>query len=325
MRAIVRRQFGGPEVLEVRELADPDPKPGHVLIEVKAFGVNHAETHMRKGEWPEIAEVSGIECAGLVKADPEGRLNKGQKVVAMMGGMGRTINGSYAEYANVPATNVIPIDTDLSWEELAAIPESYATAWSCLYGNLDLKAGQTLIIRGATSGLGQAALNIAAQAKANVIATTRDAKRFPALENLGAGQAFREGSELPQQIRKLHPEGIDAVLDLVGNTTVLASLTMVRRGGHVCEAGWLGGLAPIEAFNPMLQMPSGVHFSLFGSFMFGLPQFPLSDVPLQAMVDRVAAGLYHAKPAKVFSFDEIQAAHQLMESGKAMGKIVVRV
>jgi NADPH:quinone reductase len=188
-----------------------------------------------------------------------------------------------------------------------------------------LKAGETLVIRGATSGLGQAALNIAAQAKANVIATTRDASRFPALENLGAGQAFREGPELSQQIRKLHPEGIDAVLDLVGNTTVLASLTMVRRGGHVCEAGWLGGLAPIEAFNPMLQMPSGVHFSLFGSFMFGLPQFPLSDVPLQSMVDRVAAGIYQAKPAKVFSFDEIQAAHQLMESGKAMGKIVVRV
>lgn len=165
MRAIVRRQFGGPEVLEVRELADPDPKPSHVLIEVKAFGVNHAETQMRKGEWPEIAEVSGIECAGLVKADPEGRLNKGQKVVAVMGGMGRTINGSYAEYTNVPATNVIPIETDLSWEELAAIPESYATAWSCLYGNLDLKAGQTLIIRGATSGLGQAALNIARRRK----------------------------------------------------------------------------------------------------------------------------------------------------------------
>jgi NADPH:quinone reductase len=74
-----------------------------------------------------------------------------------------------------------------------------------------------------------------------------------------------------------------------------------------------------------LQMPSGVHFSLFGSIVFGLPQFPLSDVPLQAMVDRVAAGIYQAKPTKVFAFDEIQAAHQLMESGKAMGKIVVRV
>ena len=325
MRAIVRKQFGGPEVLAVRELSDPEPKAGHVLIGVKAFGVNHAETHMRKGEWPEIAEVSGIECVGTVKADPDGRLAVGQKVVALMGGMGRTINGSYAEYTNAPATNVVPIDTDLPWEALAAIPESYATAWSCLYGNLDLKTGQTLVIRGATSALGQAALNIAAHAKTQVIATTRNPDRFIALEKLGATQALREGPELTQQIRKLHPEGVDAVLDLVGNTTVLASLTMVRRGGHVCEAGWLGGLDPIPSFNPMLQMPSSVHYSLFASYMFGLPQFPLADVPLQTITDRVAAGTYQAKPANVFSFDEIQAAHQLMESGKANGKIVVRV
>jgi NADPH:quinone reductase len=325
MRAIVRKQFGGPEVLAVRELSDPEPKAGHVLIGVKAFGVNHAETHMRKGEWPEIAEVSGIECVGTVKADPDGRLAAGQKVVALMGGMGRTINGSYAEYTNAPATNVVPIDTDLPWEALAAIPESYATAWSCLYGNLDLKTGQTLVIRGATSALGQAALNIAAHAKTQVIATTRNPDRFIALEKLGATQALQEGPELTQQIRKLHPEGVDAVLDLVGNTTVLASLTMVRRGGHVCEAGWLGGLDPIQSFNPMLQMPSSVHYSLFASYMFGLPQFPLADVPLQTITDRVAAGTYQAKPANVFSFDEIQAAHQLMESGKANGKIVVRV
>jgi NADPH:quinone reductase len=106
---------------------------------------------------------------------------------------------------------------------------------------------------------------------------------------------------------------------------VLGSLTTVRRGGHVCEAGWLGGLDPIASFNPMLQMPSGVHYSLFASFMFGLPRFPLEEVPMQTIVNRVAAGSYQAKPAKVFSFDEIQAAHQLMESGKGVGKIVVQV
>jgi NADPH:quinone reductase-like Zn-dependent oxidoreductase len=100
---------------------------------------------------------------------------------------------------------------------------------------------------------------------------------------------------------------------------------MVRRGGHVCEAGWLGGLDPIESFNPMLQMPTGVHYSLFASFVFGLLQFPLAEVPLQTIIDRVAAGIYQAKPARGFSFDEIQAAHQLMESGKALGKIVVRL
>src|SRR5260221_10205136 len=132
---------------------------------------------MRKGEWPEIAQVSGIECAGLVKIDPDGRLAKGQKVVALMGGMGRTINGSYAELTSVPATNVVPVETRLSWEALAAIPESYATAWTCLLGNLALRPGQTLVIRGATSALGQAALNIAVQENSRVIATSRNPDR----------------------------------------------------------------------------------------------------------------------------------------------------
>lgn len=324
MRAIFRKRFGGPEVLEVRKFPNPEPKPGHVLIEVKAFGLNHAEAHMRKGEWPEIAEISGIECVGLVKQDPDGRLRVGQKVVAMMGGMGRTINGSYAEYTNVPATNVVPVETNLPWEVLAAVPESYTTAWSCLYGNLALKAGQTLVIRGATSALGQAALNIAAHAQARVIATSRNPERFALLEKLGAGRALQEGSELAQQIRKLHPDGVDAVLDLVGNSTVIDSLTVVRRGGNVCEAGWLGGLAPIS-FNPMVQMPSGVYFSLYGSFVLGSPQFPLSEIPLQTIVDRVADGSYQARPVKVFGFDEIQAAHELMDSGMAKGKLVVRL
>jgi NADPH:quinone reductase len=134
-----------------------------------------------------------------------------------------------------------------------------------------------------------------------------------------------ENASLSRSVRELRPKGIDAVLDLVGNSTILDSLAMVRRDGCVCLAGFLGGLAPIATFNPLLQMPSGVHFSFFGSFMFGLPGFPLSDVPLQTIVDRVAAGSYQAKPVTVFAFDEIQAAHQLIESNQANGKIVVRV
>jgi NADPH:quinone reductase-like Zn-dependent oxidoreductase len=323
MKAIVIHKHGGPENLVIRDLPDPDPKPGHVIIQVKAFGVNHAEMHMRQGHWPENSEVSGIECVGLVSSDPKGRLAKGQKVMALMGGMGRTIHGSYAEYTNVPATNVVPIQTDLPWHELAALPESYATAWTCLYGNLELRGGQTLLIRGATSALGQAAVNIAAGADARVLATTRNRERFSTLEALGARHALLEGPDLSRRIRERHPEGVDAVLDLVGNSAVLDSLLAVRRGGRVCEAGWLGGLAPIASFNPMLQMPSGVHFSLFGSFVFGQAQFPLSEVPLQAIVERVAAGRYKAKPAKVFHFSEIQEAHRLMESNQANGKIVV--
>src|SRR5271154_3813114 len=133
MRAIVIKQYGDPDVLSIEERPAPKPQPGHVLIEVKAFGVNHAETYMRAGKWPEATEISGIECAGLVKADPSERLTPGQKVVAFMGGMGRSINGSYAELTSVPASNVLPVKTELPWETLAAIPESYATAWAALF------------------------------------------------------------------------------------------------------------------------------------------------------------------------------------------------
>src|ERR1700730_11505839 len=143
MRAIVIEKFGGPEGLVLRELPDPEPKPGHVVIQVKAFGVNHAEMHMRKGEWAEAAEISGIECVGLVKSCPDGQFPVGTKVAALMGGMGRSIKGSYAEYTRVPATNVVRIESKLPWADLAVIPESYATAWTCLHRNLELAEGQT--------------------------------------------------------------------------------------------------------------------------------------------------------------------------------------
>jgi NADPH2:quinone reductase len=114
-------------------LPEPEPLAGHVVIQVKAFGLNHAEMHMRRGEWAEAAEVSGIECVGLVKACPGGEFPVGAKVAALMGGLGRTINGSYAEFTRAPASNVARIESDLPWAELAAIPETYATAWTCVF------------------------------------------------------------------------------------------------------------------------------------------------------------------------------------------------
>src|SRR5579864_8195067 len=214
MRAIVRQQFGGPEQLVIQEIPNPEPLPGHVVIEVKAFGINHAETYMRKGDWGDVVKVSGIEAVGTVKSDPDGKFKPGQKVAAIMGGLGRTINGSYAEYTQAPATNVVALNTNLPWEDLAAVPEVYATAWTCLYGNLDLASGKTVAIRGATSALGQAAVNIAAHAGAHVIATTRNAARAPMLEALGAKEVLLESPELSSRIRERHPQGINAVLDI---------------------------------------------------------------------------------------------------------------
>jgi NADPH:quinone reductase-like Zn-dependent oxidoreductase len=238
-----------------------------------------------------------------------------------MGGLGQTINGSYAEYTRAPVTNVAAIESGLSWAALAAIPETYATAWTCLFRNLEVAKGQMLVIRGATSSLGQAALNMAVNAGAKVIATTRSRDRYPTLEKLGA---VRGEVEMPDLSKRIAEAGkVDAVLDLVGNSTILDSLAMLRRGGRACLAGWLGGLAPIAEFNPLLQMASGVYLTFFGSFVFGKPGFPLSDVPLQAIVADVEAGRYKAKPARVFRFEDIREAHRVMESNEAKGKMVV--
>jgi NADPH:quinone reductase-like Zn-dependent oxidoreductase len=321
MRAIILDGFGGLDRLVYTEIPKPLPTDGEVVVQVKGFGINHAEIHMRRGEWAEAAEVSGIECVGIVDSCPGGEFPVGAKVAALMGGLGRTINGSYAEYTRVRAANVTLVESDLPWSQLAALPETYATSWTCLFRNLKLKAGQTLVIRGATSALGQAALKMAVATGANVIATARSRQRFPMLEQLGAVRVELERPDLAAHIAE--SKQIDAVLDLVGNSTILDSLDMLRRDGTACLAGWLGGLAPIGDFNPLARMPSGVSFSFFASPVFGEPGFEVSDIPLGDIAQQIADGKLDAKPARVFSFDEIREAHRVAESGEAGGKIVV--
>jgi len=201
MRAIVLDKFGGLDSLVYKDIPEPEPKPGHVVIQVKAFGINHAEIHMRRGEWAEAAPVSGIECVGIVKSCPGNEFPVGAKVAALMGGLGRTINGSYAEYTRAPVSNVALIESNLPWAELAAIPETFATAWTCLFRNLQLQKGQLLVIRGATSAFGQAALKMAVNAGVRVIATTRSRDRFALLEKLGAVRCEIERPDLSKHRR----------------------------------------------------------------------------------------------------------------------------
>jgi NADPH:quinone reductase len=323
MRAIILAKFGGLDSLVYTEIPKPLPRDGEVVIKVKGFGINHAEMHMRRGEWAEAAEVSGIECVGIVDSCPGGEFPVGAKVAALMGGLGRTINGSYAEFTRVRVSNVARIESELPWSQLAALPETYATAWTCLFRNLNLTAEHTLVIRGATSSFGQAAVKMAVAAGARVIATTRNRERFALLEKLGAARAELEVPDLATHLAEA--KQIDAVLDLVGNSTILDSLDMLRRGGTACLAGWLGGLDPIREFNPLLRMASGVYLTFFGSFVFGTPGFPLSDVPLQDIARQVADGRLDAKPSHIFSFNEIHDAHRIMEAGDAGGKMVVVV
>ncbi len=322
MKAIIISSYGGPDVLTVAELPDPVPAAGEVLIAVRAFGLNHAEAYMRSGAFGEVAKVTGIECAGTVVADPSGLLAEGTAVVAVLGGMGRTRNGSYAELVTVPASNVVEVSTSLPWTDLVALPEVYATAWAGLRQNLDLRSGQTVLIRGATSALGQAAVNVAAEQGATVLATTRSPDRAALLERLGATTVLIDDGRLADQ----RPGAVDCVFDLVGNSVLRDSLRLVRPRGRVCQLGFLGGLEPMADFNPIADLPSGVQFSFYGSaFVLGSSEFPLTEIPLAEMIGKAESGRYQAKPARVFGFDEIVEAHRVMESGRAGGKMTVSV
>ncbi|KAK4039258.1 hypothetical protein C8A01DRAFT_16728 [Parachaetomium inaequale] len=362
MKAILISSFGPPENLVIRDdIPLPVPTPGTARIRIRAFGINHAEMHMRRGEWAESVPISGIECVGTIDDCPGGEFAAGTPVASVMGGLGRTIPGSYAQFTVARVENIVPLTTPptattttststststatdsnvtvsedlgsgepplpLPWAQLAALPESYCTAWTCLFRNLALQRGERLLIRGATSAFGRAAVNLAVEAGAVVTGTTRSEAKFAELRALGAAEAVLEGPGLPGRLLNGgNTKKFDKVLELVGNSTVVESLTLVRRDGRVCLAGWLGGLDPIREFNPLLQMASGVHFSFFGSFVFGTPEFPLSDVPLGKIVRAVADGKFEAKPFKVFRFDEIQEAHRYMDDGRARGKMVVVV
>jgi NADPH:quinone reductase len=326
MRAIVVCAPGGPDVLTITQLPDPEPAEGEVLIRIEAFGLNHAELYFRSGKWGDVdvVPVIGIECAGTVEVDQTGSLPPGTQVVAIMGGMGRTRNGTYAEKVTVPATNVVAINTLLSCTDLVAIPETYATAGSALHRCLAVQPDETLLVRGATSALGQAAVNIAADHGVRVIGTTRNPAREAKLRDLGVARVLIDDGKLAAQIQS---EGltVDATLDLVGNTVLRDTLATVRPAGRVCQLGFLGGLGGVDGFEPVFDLPSGVQFSFFGSFALGTEAFPLSAIPLAEIVAKAEAGVYQAKPTRVFRFEEIVEAHRVIEANQANGKMVVSV
>lgn len=325
MKAIVIDQYGDVEQLVLKEIPLPELQKNDVLIRIKAFGINRAETYMRQGLWGDVAKVSGIECVGEIEKDPSGQYVKGQKVAAIMGGMGRTRNGSYAEFTSISSNNIFPIETSLSWAEFAAIPESYATAWSCLHENMHIDEGATVLIRGGTSALGQAAINIASNIhNVTVLSSTRSIDNAVLLKEIGCSEVFIENKNLSADILKRHPKGVDAVMDIVGNTTILDSIKVVKKSGYVCNAGFLGGGDPI-LFNPLTDMEPSVNLNFFASYMLGEESFPLSNIPMQTIIRNAEAGMYKIKPAKVLNLEEVSQAHLLMESNLAHGKIVIRV
>ena len=231
MRAVVVDRPGPPEVLQVRNLPVPQPEPGQVLIRVKAFGLNRSELHFRQGvaSSGSFPRVPGIEAAGLVAAAPSGEFRVGEQVVTMMGGMGRAFDGGYAEYVVVPAGQVIPFRSDLSWEQLGAVPEMLQTAYGSLAVGVRPEQGDALLIRGGTSSIGLALIVLAKQRRLTVYATTRREQARDQLERLGADRVLIDDGTVADQVRTIIPDGVDGAVELVGVNTLQDTLDAVQQ------------------------------------------------------------------------------------------------
>ncbi|WP_327048078.1 zinc-binding dehydrogenase [Microbispora sp. NBC_01189] len=327
MRAAVCARAGGPEVLEIRELPVPSVREGWSLVRVMGAGLNRSELRTRQGHSPNVRfpRVLGIECVGTVAASTDAALPVGQTVAAVMGEMGREFDGGYAEYALLPNSLLMPVSTTLTWDVLAALPETYLTAQGSLdaLGIVPGAAGR-LLIRGGTSSVGMAAASIASAYGLRTAATTRRREKAGALTAAGVDHVLlddggSDGGSLADDVRGIWPEGPDHILDLIGTATVPDSLKLVRRGGTVCVSGSLSGWL-IREFEPIAMIPPGTKLTAFHSdSLKGAAGAPV----LQRVVDEVQAGVYRPNVDRVFDLGDIAEAHRYMENDQATGKVVV--
>ena len=213
MRAVLLDKITEAKDIVLSECPVPETRPGWLLVKVKAFGLNHSEKLLRQSEiradYIRKPVIPGIECVGEIADPSDSGLAVGQKVAALMGGMGRSFNGSYAEYALLPGRIVFTIESKLPWEALGAVPETYYTAWGSLFECLHLTADDTLLIRGATCALGYAAIQIAGALGCKVIATTHREEKLPLIAE--ADEAVLDDGRLTGRVH-----GVTKALDLIG-------------------------------------------------------------------------------------------------------------
>ncbi|WP_298593465.1 zinc-binding dehydrogenase [uncultured Mitsuokella sp.] len=317
MKAVlIDKPIKGADV-ELSEVSIPQVQPVWVLVKVKAFGMNHSEEILREFEiendYIKKPIIPGIECAGEIVDPSDSGLAKGQKVAALMGGMGRSFNGSYAEYALLPVSHVLPVESNLTWEEMAAIPETYFTAWGSLFQCLRLQPEDTLLIRGATCALGYAAVQLAKALGCKVIGTTHRESKMQLLKDAGCDECLLDDRSLRGRVH-----GVNKALELIGIKTVQDTMMSVEQGGIVCNTDVLGKVYEWNHFDPIKDIPNGVCLTGFYS------NYPTTEMmrDIYHFMDE-----HHLKPlyGAVYDFKDIREACIALDEGKVNGKIVVRV
>ena len=293
----------------------PEVRPGWVLVKVCAFGMNHSEQILREFEiensYIQKPIIPGIECVGEIADPSDSGWKIGKKVVSLMGGMGRSFNGSYAEYALLPVHHVFQVETDLDWTEMAAVPETYFTAWGSLFQCLRLTPADKLLVRGATCALGYAAIQLAKALGCTVVGTTHRESKMERLNKAGCDECVLDEGSLRGKV-----SGITKAMELIGIKTVKDTMMSVEQGGIVCSTGVLGKVYEWNHFDPIKDIPNGVYLTGF-----------YSNYPTQQVMQEIFRFIdeYQLTPlvGTRFHFADIREACIALDTGKINGKIVV--
>jgi putative PIG3 family NAD(P)H quinone oxidoreductase len=324
MRAVLPFSPPGDPVPRLGELPDPVPGPDAVLIDVAAAGINHADLLQLRGFYPPPpgeSEVPGLECAGRVAAVGEAvaRFRPGDRVMALLAG------GGHATRVAAPEGQVMPLPESLSLVEGGALPEAGITAWVNLVAEGELRAGETVLVTGATGGMGTMFVQLGRELGARMIAAGRDPGRLARLEELGAAETVPAGEELPRRVRELTGgKGADLAIDLVGGAQLALHLAALRDRGRLVLVGVTAGskveLELAEILRRRLRVLGSVlrarsreeKAMLVADFAaFALPR--LADGRLRAVVDRTVA------------FERAAEAYEALRRGGLLGKAVLEM
>lgn len=325
MKAVVITRPGGVDVLKLEDRPVPQPGPGEIRVRVHASALNRADLLQRRGHYPAPpgapADVPGLEYAGEVDAIGEGAglWAVGNRVMGIVGG------GGYAEYVVVHEREAIRIPQNLSFEEAAAVPEAFLTAYDALFRQLDLKVGERLLVLAVASGVGTAALQLGRAAGAEVIGTSRSAEKLArARDELGLETAVDTSSEdLAEAVNQAtYGSGVHAVLDLVGGELLEASLRVVALRGRVAVVGTTGGSKVQVDLGVLLRR----RIHLFGTVLRTRPleeKIALAREFSGAVIPLLSSGRIRPVVDTVHPFSAVRKAHQQMEANRSFGKIVL--